>query len=331
MILESAEIPYQGYVDTRGQVGLPDLPALGEVVGLLSGSSRIRVWYASPQAWRVAELANTGERDLYQTAQGTFLWDFERDQVTHIVGETSVRLPRAADLLPPDLARMLLGRAGSEDVVTAIPGRRVAGVVAAGIRLSPADDATTIGHVDVWADPATGLPVQVEVVARGSGTPTFTSRFLDLNQETPGTDVLAPTWPPSAGLTIATNEDVMAALTSVTAAPLPPRLAGRARAAGADDVGVGVYGAGLSTFAVLALPGRFGFRSIQVARESGGVPVALPGAEAYEIRTPLVTGLVVRWGADRRTRRTFLLAGPVTPEPLRQAAAELLASAREPE
>jgi len=100
LMLASATRPYQGYVDSRSEVRLPDLPALGEVARLVGGTTRIRVWYGSPRAWRVAVLDQTGERDIYQTVDGTYVWDFERNLVTCTVGEPPVRLPGAADLLP---------------------------------------------------------------------------------------------------------------------------------------------------------------------------------------------------------------------------------------
>jgi hypothetical protein len=44
--------------------------------------------------------------------------------------------------------------------VTAIAPRHIAGVDAAGLRINPTDPATTIGRVDIWADPETGLALQ---------------------------------------------------------------------------------------------------------------------------------------------------------------------------
>ncbi len=51
----------------------------------------------------------------------------------------------------------------SSDELSRLPARRVAGRSAAGLRLVPADPASTIARVDVWADEASGLPLRVEV------------------------------------------------------------------------------------------------------------------------------------------------------------------------
>jgi hypothetical protein len=78
---------------------------------------------------------------------------------------------------------------------------------------------------------------------------------------------------------------------------------------------------------VLALPGRTGFDALNTARDKGALPVQLDGASAaYETSTILVNGLIVRNTGDRQNRRTYLLAGPVDPEVLRRAAAELLSA-----
>jgi hypothetical protein len=113
LILGSTSRPYQGYVDSVGQIRLPDLPALGDVAALFSSSTRLRTWYATPRSWRVTVLDPTGERDIYRTADGTYRWDFERNLFTFTPGELPVRPPWAADLPPPELARRLLGGAAT--------------------------------------------------------------------------------------------------------------------------------------------------------------------------------------------------------------------------
>lgn len=325
-ILTSAGVPYQGYVDTRGAILLPDVPAIREVAQLVRGT-RLRTWYSAPDAWRVAILETTGERDIYRTATGTYMWDFERSLTTVTLGDLPVRLPTAADLLPPDLARRLLA---DERAVTGLGGRRVAGVDAAGLRMVPADPDTTIGWIDVWADPRSGLPLQVEVGQRGARDPVFTTRFLDVDQRAPAATLLVPQVPASAGLTVTTADEVAAAVNAAVPAELPATLAGRARQ-GAGPVprvaGLAAYGSGASMVVLLALPGRTGFDALVRARDRGGQPVPLDRAEAYEASAGLVNGLIVRTLGDRRVRRTYVLAGPVAPAVLRQAAAELVAAA----
>jgi hypothetical protein len=324
LIMVSARQPYQGYAEVHGELGLPELPNVGELTDLFSGSTRLRAWYASPSAWRVAELTATGERDTYRTADSTYVWDFERNLLTRSIGNT-VRLPRAADLLPPTLARRLV--AGEAGKLTSIEARRVAGVAAAGLRWTPTDPDTTVGRVDVWADPGTGLAVRVDIAGRDGGT-AFTAQFQELQQRAPAAEVLAPSRPTSAGYTVATAADVATAINTVASFRLPSALAGHARRPAPpgtpEVIGLGAYGDGLSVFAVAAIPGRIATQTLQRIREGGGVPVVVGDGEAYEIHTALLNALIVRTaGAGRR--RTYLLAGSTSAEILRQAGAELLA------
>jgi hypothetical protein len=306
-ILASAGVPYQGYADTQGSVILPALPQLSEVTQLFGGGTSMRVWRAAAGSWRVAVLDPVGERDTYRGGGSTYTWDFGRNLWTQVVGDLPARLPQASDLLPPDLARRLLAEPSPGDRLTALPARRVAGIAAVGLRFTPGDPDTTIGWVDVWADPTTGLPLQVQLAG------VFTSRFLDLSLTAPDPHVLIPDAAASSGVTTTTQNDVTAALNIVTNTQLPAGLAGRPRLPGQVG-GLGVYGTGLSRFVVAPLPGRVGQRTLDAVRNAGGT--AIPGG--FSVRSAVLTVLVVR-----PARRTYVLAGFASPELLARAASEL--------
>jgi hypothetical protein len=182
--------------------------------------------------------------------------------------------------------------------------------------------------VDVWADPVTGLPLRVEVAGR-AGRTIFTSHFLELDLQAPNADLLVPSRPSSAGFSVTTPQDVASALRGVGFTMLPETLAGRQRLTPWTDAltmrGVAAYGRGVARFAVVTLPGRIGTQSLQAIHEGGGVPVTI-GSEAYEIQTSLVNALIVRSLGSGRSRRTYLLAGSVSVEVLRQAGTDLLAT-----
>jgi hypothetical protein len=326
LVLASAARPFQGYAQSRGRIGLPGLPQLADVATLLGGTSNVRVWYASARSWRVAVVEPTGERDVYQTPNATYIWDFAGNLLTAVRGDPPVRVPWASDVVPPELARRLLRAAGPGDRITALGSRRVAGVAAAGLRLTPANPDTTVGRIDIWADPSTGLPVQVDVTARGGAEPVFSSRFLDLAQRAPDAAVVTPSRAESSGFGWTSQADLASALNAQARFELPPTLAGAARVDSPADVyGVAAYGEGLSRFVVAPLPGRIGTQSFNAFQDAGGLAVDLPGAQGYVIRSAVLTTLIVR--ANGRRGRTFLLAGLVTPEVLTRAAPELLASA----
>ena len=321
-VLASANQPYSGYARTQSELGLPSLPQLSDVTSLLSGITDVRVWYQAADQNRVDVIDTVGERDVYQTPGGTYTWDYGRDQLTEITGTEPVRLPRAGDLLPPDLARRVLNMDGV-DGVTPLPSRRIAGIDAAGLRLRPKDPATTVGQVDIWADPNTGLPLRVEITARGAGQPILTSQFLSVTQSAPDEANLDPPDQP-VGRVGAPN--VLGAITGgIGRFPLPGQLGGYPRQPQLSGLpSVGRYGAGLATFVVLPLPRDIGSQAIDTALKGGAKQLAITRGRAVLIQIPLLTVLIEQVGF----RRTYLLAGFVNPTVLSQAATELAALRR---
>jgi len=343
-ILASAGVAHQGYAVSVGALGLPPLPQLGQVASLLSSTTQMRTWYGARDRWRVDVIDTGSERGFYQTPDGQYTWDFAANQLTHIAPpvprfvvldgagefqvsggtvEPPVRLPRAADLLPPDLARRLLAAAAG-DRVESIPGRRVAGIAAAGLRIVPADPHSTVGHIDIWADPRTGLPLQVEASARGAERPVLVTRFLEVGMTAPGAGVLTPpTAREEVSVTVArVSQGIDELLPRAGTASLPDRLAGlpRQRAAVDEVEGpdlVGVYGTGLTRIAVLPLSRRIG-PDVYKRIAAWGQTFSVPAGNGAMISTSLLSVLVVQ--ADRRT---YLAAGMVDAEFLRQVGVEL--------
>jgi hypothetical protein len=265
-------------------------------------------------------LTAAGEDDTYQTSAGTYQWNYAGNVLTQVVGNQPVRLPRASDLLPPALGVRLLGLAGRADRFTRLPSQRVAGVDAAGLRVVPTESGTTITAAEIWADPATGLPVQVELFAVGSRAPVLTSRFLDLSITRPTLSVVTPHPGPGVDTSIASLPDATGILNGY-GPPLPTQL-GRIHAAasppGLPDVAV--YGAGFARFAVVPLPMRAGTAVIDAA-SSVGASIPMRGGTAVLVRTPLLTVVLARPPGGP----VYLLTGAVTAEVLERASASLLA------
>src|SRR6478735_1330847 len=75
---------------------------------------------------------------------------------------------------------------------------RVASRDTQGLRLRPDDRRTTIGHVDVWADARSAVPLRVDVLALGAAVPAMTSQFTDFSTDRPARSVTAFAPPASA-------------------------------------------------------------------------------------------------------------------------------------
>ncbi|MCW0213681.1 MAG: hypothetical protein OJJ54_09990 [Pseudonocardia sp.] len=316
----SGHPPFTGLSHSTGRLGLPEIPQLRSTTALLTGTTTIRSYRAGPDRWRVDELTPAGERDTYHRDGVEYVWDFGADQLTTVSGSTPVRLPRPADLDPPELARRLVGMSRT-DPVSVIPGRRVAGLAASGFRVTPADPDTTVARIDVWLDPESGLPLRVEVAGRADpGLPVLFTEFQEVSLTAPDERTLTPSVPPGAGSVTADAADLAGALRQLDAPAPPARLAGRALVPLEGALpGVGLYGSGVSGFALVPASRGIADRVIEGAAIAGGVDVEVPAGRAVRVSSPLLT--VVARGGIRRGR--VLLVGTVAPAVLEQAVREL--------
>jgi hypothetical protein len=323
-ILAAESRPYAGYAESDASFGLPSLVGLAGVSSLLDGITRMRVWQATPSYWRVDVLSDVGENDTYQTPHGSYLWDSQSELLTQVIGKYPIRLPRPADFLPPALAVRLLREAGGQARLTGLPARRVAGIAAAGLRLVPDDPASTIGQVDIWTEPGSWLPVEVEIFGRGGGQPAIESQFLQVSSWRPDQATLTPQRGPGTAYTQTDATDLSGALSDLGPVILPASLAGRSRAISPLGFGqVGVYGHGLGTFVVLEIGGSAGLTLISGARADGGTPLKGADWTGVVISSRIMTAVLLH---PRRSAGTFVLAGFVDRQLLRRAAAGLAAN-----
>ncbi len=334
-ILASAGVPYEGYAESTVNLGLPLLPGLRNVSLLLDGTTDQYVWYRSPANWRADDVTGTGESDTYADGGVTYLWNYGTNLLTQVTGAEPVRLPRAPDLLPPALARRLLDTAGRADRISRLPARRIAGVDAAGLRLIPAGTGTTIGAVDIWADPASGLPLEVQITSRGTAQPVLISTFLELSRTQPDLAAVIPHPAPDVGFTTTRLPNVDGVLNGDgdgdgDSTPFPAQLGGLRRVAlPGSPPGVAIYGTGFSRFVLLPLPRGVGTDALNAAIQAGAGSVPLAGTGGSQagtqagvlIRTPLLSVLMVRAGFHHAV---FLFTGAVTPAVLENSASALV-------
>lgn len=322
-ILAAEDRPFAGYAESDASFGLPSLEGFGGVTSLLDGVTRMRVWQAAPDHWRVDVLSDAGEDDTYETPHGSYLWDSGSELLTQVLGQSPVRLPRPDDLLPPTLAIRLLREAGRRARLTALPAQRVAGISAIGLRVTPDDPASTIAGVEIWADPGSWLPLEVEIFGRDSGQPAIETEFLQVSSWRPDESTLTPQRGPGTAFTQTGASDLSGALSDLGSVILPAALAGRPRAAAPLGFGqVGIYGRGLATFAVLEIDGTTGLNLIADARSDGGTAINGPHWIGVVVTTRLVTAVLVH---SSYAAGTFVLAGFVDRHLLQAAATQLIA------
>ena len=313
------DTPYSGEVQVHGRVGLPVSDHFTDVADLLGGDTKMRVWWRTNEDWRVDKLLPTGEIDLFRHGRATIRWDYEREEAQTSL-DPSIRLPRDADLLPPALAHRALTDVVPGDV-TRLPPRRVAGQDALGLRLQPSDPRTTIDHVDLWADPDTGLVLALDVYGSGS-QPVLSTAFTQVDLTTPAAS--DTTFHAAPGLHISADDVLDIADAANQYAPLvaPDSVAGLPRA-GQPGQAVGIYGTGLAQLMALPLQSRDATYLDRQLDDAGAVRTD-DGMVLLRVG-PLGVALTFSHGPFHFA---WLVTGTVTDDTLAQAAQDLDAGTR---
>ncbi|SDF54856.1 sigma E regulatory protein, MucB/RseB [Blastococcus aurantiacus] len=315
-VLASDSVGYSGYAESAGGLALPVTDQLTSVADLFSDRTTMRVWWRGPADHRVDVVTTAGETGVHRDAGGSWTWEYERATATRTEA-APLELPAAPDLLPPSLGRRLLSEAADAEL-TRIGARRVAGRDALGLRLEPAAPAASVRRVDVWVDGDSGLPVQVEVVAKGSDRPALDTRFLDLELAVPPAEVTAFRPPPGATARNGRQAEVLReAGDRVRPVALPPELAGLPRRVldGAPR-GIGLYGSGVTLLAVAPVPEG-------LARALDDTLAQSPDAVVDDAGARIAAGPVGLMLVEPPGRGPYVLTGTVTLDALVTAAGQL--------
>jgi outer membrane lipoprotein-sorting protein len=302
---------YAGYVETRGSLPLPEARGFADVTSLFADSSRLRVWWASADRWRVDTLSDTGETDLVADGDDLVRWEYDGQEVTRFT-EPAARLPRASDVLPPRLAQQALAGV-SEDELSTLPATRVAGRDALGLRVTPTTPGTTIGHVDIWSDRETGLPLRVKLYAVGAGDPAFATELVSLDLRTPSAATIRFEPPPGAEVHVGDVVDLADAADRFAPYVFPSELVGLPRSSD-DQRGVGIYRRGPTWMIAMPMLERVAEPLKDQLRVTPGSAEDRQGVFAR--LGPLSVLVTSHDGFDSHT----LIAGTVTRDRLRQAA-----------
>ncbi len=315
LLREAPDQGWSGYVETTGTLQLPATGDLDDLGSLLGETTRLRVWWRGPDSWRVDQLLTAGESDLRHAGGITVAYSYEA-QRAEVSRDPDIRLPRTSDLLPAELTRRFVVGADPA-AVEAVPARRVAGVSAAGLSVdgSQADQRTTVGRVDVWLDPATGVPLLVEAYAEGSSAPALTSEVRDYEPATPPASVVA--LEPTVDTEVEQVDVLDIADAASQYAPLrpPPEVTGLGLQPSSRGA-VGVYGQGLTQ--LVAIPLRDD--EADPLREQVAVT---PDAVATDDTIGALAGPLGVLVGGRADEGGWLVAGTLELDALRSAEADL--------
>lgn len=315
----SANVPFTGLVVSRGTLNLPDISTLGnQVVGLLSDTSRLRVWQAGANRFRVDRLTAGGESDVYVSGNISLTWDSSERRLVRQVGRSQLPLPEPPDILPTSLGRQLLNYLPADGRgVQRRDDQRIAGRAAAGLVWRPNDPRSLVAEVRMWIDPSNGLPLKVQLQPTDARLVAFETSFLDLSLAPPDPDHLRFDVRHTQRLDL---QDSFASSDQDLTPPfrLPQSIAGLPLRSDARPF-IATYGDGAALVAVTAVDDATADSIRQQIDSPGRPPIQGTFGEGTLIEAPMLRALIFSSGD-----RGYVLAGTVTPQFLEQMALDLV-------
>jgi outer membrane lipoprotein-sorting protein len=305
LVASSDTKAFSGTVEQSSDLGLPTLPKTGggsssadssvaSTLELLMGDHTAKVYVDGPTKVRVQLLDQLAERDAIRNGSDVWLYQSSDESVMHATipaheksGETPT--PDATATTPQALAEKFLAAVDPSTKVALGPNTKVAGRDAYDLVLTPRTDSTLVGSVSIAVDGQTGLPLRVQVLARGASSPAFQAGFTSFTPGAPDAGVFSFTPPKGATVTERTPQ------------------AGE-HAAGADHPKPTVTGTGWAT--IVSLPA--GTVPAQALTDPLVAQLTQPVGDGRALSTSLMSVLVT---ADGR-----VLAGAVPVSALETAA-----------
>jgi hypothetical protein len=313
-IKKSTSQGWSGEVTSLGSLAVPATDAFGQVSRLLGATSDLRVWWHDPEHWRVDRTRASGESDLVRKDNRLVRWSYESRRAT-VTRYSEIRLPAEVDVLPSTLAaRLLQGAKASE--LSRLPAQRVAGHSSAGLRLTPAGGVSTIDHVDVWADEATGVPTRVDVYSGRATVPVLSTRVTRFEASAPPLSRTAFDFPKGIRVNTSYALDDAAGANAFAPFTMPDSAGGLARRGDPATHGaVGVYGRGPASLLVIPLRRNIA-RDLytQLSRSKD----AHTGDDGIDLAVGPLSVLLTRSRVGN-----FLITGTVTPATLVEVGASL--------
>lgn len=316
--------PLTGTVVETTSLGLPQLPQADNnptsLSSLLTGSHTVRVYWENAQHFRLAVPQIMSENDLVRDGTVAYEWDSTSNSVTKYTNLPSgSQAPAQTPLTPQQAANEVLAAVGKTTTVSVQANVTVAGEAAYELVLAPKETGSLIGSVQIAIDGKTGVPLRVQVYAKGATSPAFQVGYTSISYVAPAPANLQFTPPPGAKVR-----------TENIGAGHSPQ-AGAAAPAGS---GAGTYGSGWLTVAELPqsdLLGGTGGGGSQPPSVSSG-PGGISASSQQVINAILGSAKPVSgsWGSGTLLRTSLLTvlmtgnevyAGAVEPSVLYTAAA----------
>lgn len=217
LVASSDTKAFSGTVEQRSDLGLPNLPkasggssvdsSVASTLELLMGDHTAKVYVDGPTKARVQVLDQLAERDAIRNGSDVWLYQSSDESVTHLTVPEHAKtaeptpVPDATATTPQALAERFLAAVDPTTKVALGANTKVAGRDAYDLVLTPRTDATLVGSVAIAVDGQTGLPLRVQVMARGATSPAFEAGFTSFTPGAPDANVFSFTPPKGATVT----------------------------------------------------------------------------------------------------------------------------------
>lgn len=207
---------FSGTIEQVSELGLPELPATGPGSGpasddpaasameMLTGEHTARVFMDGKAKVRLQVVDRFAERNVIRRDDDVWFYSSRGNSTAHLTLPAHARdLPLEDQALPgtgpentgpektmvpptpQELAAKFLAAADTTTAVSVGPEVQVAGRAAYNLLLEPRTSGTLVGRIAIAVDGETGMPLAVEVTARGGGEPAFRTGFTSLSLDAP--------------------------------------------------------------------------------------------------------------------------------------------------
>jgi outer membrane lipoprotein-sorting protein len=199
--------PLTGTVVEQTALGLPQLPAAAgspnSLTALLTGPHTVKVYYQDGTHFRLAIPTTAAESDVIRNGSTVWLWQSATDSVTkftvpqdaHSMQKIEAKLP---PLTPQQAADEILKAVGKTTLVSVESNVMIAGEPSYQLVLAPKDDRSLIGKITIAIDGKYGVPLRVQVFAKGASSPAIQVGYTDLAFTAPDPANFTFTPPPGA-------------------------------------------------------------------------------------------------------------------------------------
>jgi outer membrane lipoprotein-sorting protein len=228
LIAASSDTAYSGTVEQSSDLGIPELPdvgqgggsdAVGEALELLTGTNEARVYVGGADTSRIQLMETLAERDVVRNGSSVWFYDSAENTAVHLTlpevdPATLPPLPADADT-PAELAERLLEAVEPSTTVSVGDTARVAGRDAYTVTLTPDSDSTLVASASLSVDAETGLPLAASVQSiadSDTDTPAFSVAFTDIDFSAPDAALFEFAPPADATVIDKSVDDARAAL-----------------------------------------------------------------------------------------------------------------------